>query len=62
MTANSGRARQSASPEDVAGVRDRRPWSPPKVILSNSVSAGVAQDNKGQFNIPDQKYSSTSTS
>lgn len=40
----------------------RRPWSAPKVILSDSVSVGVAVDNKGRFNIPDRKSSSTSTS
>ncbi|HEX3918952.1 MAG TPA: hypothetical protein VHX64_01900 [Caulobacteraceae bacterium] len=39
----------------------KRPWTSPKVILSDPMSS-ARQDNKGISNIPDQKFSSTSTS
>ena len=62
MTVKSGAMQAAACADDETGAPERRPWSPPKVILSDSVSTGVAVDNKGPFHIPDQKFSSTSTS
>jgi hypothetical protein len=50
----------SARNDEVGSVR--LPWSAPKVILADTVASGIAVDNKGQFNIPDRKSSSTSTS
>jgi hypothetical protein len=62
MTVDDGGALEDGGVADEADVRNRKPWSSPKVIISNSVAVGVAVDNKGLSHIPDQKFSSTSTS
>jgi hypothetical protein len=43
------------------GAFAKKPWTAPKVIVSNAMSAANV-DNKGPFHIPDRKSSSTSTS
>jgi hypothetical protein len=60
MVARGSGALEAADVE--VGDRGRKPWSPPRVILSNSVSVGVKVDNKGLTTLPDFKESSTSTS
>jgi hypothetical protein len=53
--------RDAPTRRDPAGTA-RRPWSAPRVILSDEVARGVQVNNKGRFHIPDRKSTSTSTS